>query len=71
MKVLFWIGLLVCVLGIVSLLVPIPHNQHQGIKAGGISMGVDTQSQEKPSPIISAVMIVGGVIMMIAGRPRA
>jgi hypothetical protein len=51
--------------------VPIPRNQRQGIKAVGVSVGVETQSQEKVSPIISAAMILGGVGMMISGRPRA
>jgi hypothetical protein len=65
------IGFIVCVLGIVSLFVPIPRNQRQGIKAGGVSVGVETQSQEKISPISSAAMILGGVGMMISGRPGA
>ena len=35
MKMLFWIGLVVAILGIVSFLVPIPRNERQGIEAGG------------------------------------
>ena len=68
MKALFWMGLIVCVLGLVSLFVPIPHNQREGIKAGGVSLGIETQSRERVSPIISTVMILGGAGMMIAGR---
>ena len=68
MKVLFWIGLVVLVLGIVSLFVPIPHNQQRGIKAGDLSVGVEIQSKEKVSPILSAVLILSGAGLMIAGK---
>lgn len=71
MKSLFWFGLVVLILGIASLVVPIPHTEHEGIKAGGISLGVETRHDEKVSPVISAVMILGGAGMMIAGKTKA
>jgi hypothetical protein len=71
MKILFWIGLVVLALGIVSLFVPFPHNQQKGIKAGDMSIGVEIQSQEKASPILSAALILGGVGLMIAGKRAA
>ena len=71
MKILFWIGIVVLVLGVLSLVIPIPHSERSGIQAGGIHMGVETHYDEKVSPIVSAVMILGGVGMMIAGKRRA
>ena len=71
MKVLFWIGMAVLILGIVSLLVPIPHNEREGFKAGGLSIGVETQHEEKVSPLVSAVMILGGIGTMVAGKMRS
>ena len=68
MKPISWIGLVVLVLGVLSLLVPIPHKEREGFSAGGISMGVETQHSQTVSPIISAVMILGGAGMMIAGK---
>lgn len=68
MKALFWLGLAVVVLGIVSLFVPIPHNEEHGIKAGGVSIGVETQSKQTVSPFISAALILGGAVLMIAGK---
>ena len=34
MKTLFWVGLVVLLLGIASLFVAIPHNENKGIKSG-------------------------------------
>jgi hypothetical protein len=70
MKAIFWIGLVVLILGFVSLFVPIPHSEEKGFKAGGISVGVETHHDEKVSPIISAVMILGGAGMMIAQKMK-
>jgi hypothetical protein len=52
MKMLFWVGLAVLILGIASFVVPVPHSENHGIKAGDI---------------ISTFMVLGGVGMMIAG----
>ena len=68
MKVLFWIGILFAVLGILSLFVPIPHTEHEGFSAGGFKVGVETKHNETVSPIVSAVLIAGGIVMMIAGK---
>ena len=71
MKALFWIGLAALILGIVSLVIPIPRNEREGFRVGGVSIGVETQHEEKVSPIVSAVMILGGAGMMIAGKRRS
>jgi hypothetical protein len=70
MKALFWIGMVVLILGIVSLVVPIPRNERKGFKAGGVSVGVETRHEEKVSPYVSAVMILGGVGMLVAGKMK-
>jgi hypothetical protein len=70
MKGLFWIGLVVLVLGIASLFVPMPRNEHSGLQVGGVSIGVETQHSEKVSPIISAVMILGGAGLLIAAKSK-
>lgn len=71
MKVLFWVGMVVLILGIVSLVVPIPRNEREGIKAGGISIGVETRHEEKVPPLVSAAMILGGAGMMIVGKRKS
>jgi hypothetical protein len=70
MKALFWVGLVLLILGVASLLVPIPQNQRDGVEVGGVSIGIETRHDEKAPPLVSAVMILGGVGLMIAGRPK-
>ncbi len=71
MRFLFWIGIAALVLGIVSLIVPIPRNEREGFKAGSLSVGVETRHAEKVSPFVSAVIILGGVGMMFAGKTKS
>jgi hypothetical protein len=68
MKALLWIGLVVLILGGLSLVVPIPNRERSGFEAGGVSIGVETRTEEKVSPFVSAALILGGVGLMIAGR---
>ncbi|MCU1221136.1 MAG: hypothetical protein JWN42_2333 [Candidatus Angelobacter sp.] len=68
MKGLFWLGVIFVVLGIASLVVPIPHNERSGVKVGGASIGIETRHEEKVSPIIRVVLIAAGAGMMIAGK---
>jgi hypothetical protein len=71
MKAVFWIGMVVLILGIVSLVVPIPRNEREGFKVGGMSVGVETRHEEKVSPFVSAVMILGGVGAMVIGKMKS
>ena len=70
MKALMIVGVLLVVLGIASLFVPIPHNENKGITAGDVKIGVQVRHDEKVSPIISAVLILGGVGLMVAGSRK-
>ena len=71
MKPLFVIGLVVLVLGILSLFVPIPNRERHGIEAGGISIGIETKNRETVSPIVSGVLVLAGAGMMIAARRKS
>ncbi len=61
MKIMLLAGLILVVLGIASLVVPIPHTEKHGIKAGDVNIGVETTQSERVSPIISVVLIAGGI----------
>jgi hypothetical protein len=67
MKMLLYAGLLLIVLGIASLVVPIPHSETEGIKVGDAKIGVQTGHSERVSPIVSVVLIAGGIALGIAG----
>ena len=71
MKALFWIGMVVLILGIVSLAVPIRRSEREGFKAGGLSVALETRHEEKAPPFVSALMILGGIGAMVAGKIRA
>ena len=67
MRILLCAGLLLIVLGIASLVVPIPRNESQGIKFGGANISLETSHKERVPPVISAVLIAGGTALAIAG----
>jgi uncharacterized membrane protein len=66
MKALPLVGILLVVLGIASLFLQVPHTEKQGIKAGGITLGLEISHNERVSPIISGVLIAGGIALGIA-----
>ena len=68
MKALFWLGLVVMIAGIALLFIPIPHNEREGVKLGGLSVREETRHVEKVSPVVSAVMILAGAGLMIVGK---
>jgi len=68
MKALFWGGLLLLILGLASLVVPIPRSERGGFEAGGVSVGVETRHEETVPPLVSAAMILGGAGLMVSGK---
>jgi nucleoside recognition membrane protein YjiH len=71
LKALFWIGLAVMLIGIALLFIPIPHNEREGVKLGGLSVGVETRHDEKLPPLVGAIIIVAGAGLMIAGKRKS
>ena len=70
MRILLVVGVILLLLGLVSLFVPIPRRERHGIDAGGFSLGVETTTREKVHPAVSAVLIGGGILLMVAGKGR-
>ena len=70
MKTLFWAGMAVLILGIASIFVPVPRGERKGFTAGGVSVGIETQHAQVMSPFLSAVMIMGGLGTMVAGKVK-
>ena len=67
MKMFLYAGIILVVLGLVSLVVPVPSSEKQGIKIGDTNIGVQTSHSEKVSPMVSAVLIAGGIALSFAG----
>ena len=71
MRILLVAGVILLLLGLTLLVVPIPHRVRHGFNAGPLSVGVTTTERERVHPGISAVLIVGGVALMIAGGRKS
>jgi len=67
MKPLFLVGLVVLILGVASFFVALPHTENHGVKIGDASIGVQTRESQKLPPAVGAVLVVGGIVMMVAG----
>ncbi|HUP49742.1 MAG TPA: hypothetical protein VNA04_13230 [Thermoanaerobaculia bacterium] len=70
MRALLVIGVILLLLGVASLFVPLPRRERHGFDAGGVSFGVETTRREVVHPAISAVLIGGGVVLIIASRRK-
>jgi hypothetical protein len=69
MKPIFWVGLVVLILGVASFFVALPHQEKHGISVGDASVGVTTRSDQKAPTWLSAVLVVGGIgLMGISGK---
>lgn len=66
LKTFLYAGLLLVVVGIASLLVPIPHRETQGIEIRDTNIGVQTRHDERVPPIVSVVLIASGIVLTIA-----
>jgi hypothetical protein len=71
MKSLVWIGLILLVAGLLLLFVPVPHSERHGVKAGDVSLGIETRSQEKLPPVLCGLMIAAGAGLIVVGRFKA
>lgn len=67
MRALLIAGLILLVLGVASLFVAVPYKERHKVEAGPISLGVTTTDSRKLPPAVSAILIVAGAGLMVAG----
>lgn len=67
MKPLLIVGLIVLILGIASFFVGIPRQESHGMRVGDAEIGVTTQHRERVHPVLSIVLVAGGIGLMAAG----
>jgi hypothetical protein len=70
MRAILILGALLLVFGLLSLFIPIPHREKHGFTAGPISVGVETTDREKVPPMVSGILIAGGVALIIVGARK-
>lgn len=70
MKNLAFVGVLLVVLGLLSFVVPVPHSEDHGLKVGDAKIGVTTQTTEKLPPAVGLTLLVGGVLVLVAGSRK-
>lgn len=70
MKNLAFVGVLLLVLGVLSLVIPIPHREDHGVKIGDTKIGVQTESSEKLPPAVGVVLLAGGVLTLVLGSRK-
>jgi uncharacterized membrane protein len=71
MKVLPIVGVLLLVLGILSFVVPLPHQEKHGIKVGDAKFSIQTENSEKLPSTVGIILIGGGVVALILGLRKA
>ncbi|MGZ4819408.1 MAG: hypothetical protein ACXVZJ_12325 [Terriglobales bacterium] len=67
MRGLLVIGVILVILGVVSLFVGLPHQHSSGVKIGGAQIGVQTQTSERIPLPASIAIIAGGVVLAVIG----
>jgi hypothetical protein len=70
MKNLVFVGVLLLALGLLSFVVPVPHSEDHGIKVGDAKIGVTTQTSQKLPPAVGITLLVGGVLVLVAGSRK-
>ena len=71
MKALPIVGVLLLVLGILSFVVPLPHQEKHGIKVGDAKFSIQTEDSEKLPSTVGIILVGGGVVALVLGLRRA
>ncbi|HLZ39988.1 MAG TPA: hypothetical protein VKQ11_03455 [Candidatus Sulfotelmatobacter sp.] len=71
MKPLAITGILLIILGILSLTVPLPHQEKHGVSIGDAKISVQTENSERLPPIVGILLVGGGVLALVLGMRKA
>jgi len=70
MKTLAIVGVVLVLLGILSFIVPVPHQQDHSVKIGDSKVGIQTQTSEKVPVAASVALIGAGVVALALGSRK-
>jgi hypothetical protein len=65
------VGVLLLVLGFLSLIVPLPRREKHGIRIGDAKFSIQTESTEKLPSAVGIILVGGGVVALILGLRKA
>ncbi len=65
------IGAVLLLLGVLSLVVPIPRQEDHGVRIGDTKIDVRTSRSERLPPLASGVLVLGGLVAMFAASRKA
>lgn len=71
MKALILVGVLLLVLGVLSLTVPVPQRNTHGVSLGDAKISIQTESTEKLPPAVGIVLLAGGIVALLLGLRKA
>jgi len=71
MKALPTIGILLLVLGVLSFVVPLPHQERHGVSIGDAKLSVKTESSEKLPSAVGIILVAGGVVALVLGMRKS
>ena len=71
MKALPLVGVLLLVLGILSFVVRLPHQEKHGIKVGDAKFSIQTENSEKLPSAVGIILIGGGVVALVLGLRKS
>jgi hypothetical protein len=70
MKNLAFVGVLLLVLGLLSLVVPIPRRENHSVKIGDAKFGVQTETSERLPPAVGIALLAGGILTLAFGSRK-
>jgi hypothetical protein len=70
MKVLSIVGVVLLLVGVLSFVVPVPHQEDHSVKIGGAKLGVQTQSSERLPLGASIAIVAAGAACLILGSRK-
>lgn len=70
MKTMQIIGVFLILLGVLSFVVPVPHQEDHSVKIGDAKLGVQTEHSEKLPPAVGIVLVVSGVVALAVGSRK-
>ena len=65
-----FVGVLLLLLGLLALVVPVPHRDDHSVKIGDTKIGIQTQHSEKLPPGVGVVLLLGGVVALALGARK-